>query len=149
MNSKNKKKRNTEYIDLIKTTEKVLGYARTATERIMQSQSGDKAFEKSGSIGHYADLTKKVINHSRRPYAASRRCSSHARAANQGYRYRILPDKLVPAFLRRYRNTDSLLRPIKSNHYACRHVHDRGRDHHCFMVDDFKKTLCNISDRSP
>jgi IS5 family transposase len=66
MNAKNKKQRKAAYTDLIKTTEKVLGYARTACEQLIGASPADKALEMSRIIGHYAELTAKVVDQSRR-----------------------------------------------------------------------------------
>lgn len=66
LNAKNKKHRKTAYVDLIKTAEKVLGYARTAQEKLIGANSADKAFEISRFIGHYAELTARVIDQTRR-----------------------------------------------------------------------------------
>lgn len=66
MNAKNKKQRKKAYTDLIKTAEKVLGYARSALERLIGAVAGDKALERSGIIRHYADLTQQVIDQTRR-----------------------------------------------------------------------------------
>lgn len=66
MNAKNKKQRKAAYTDLIKTTEKVLGYARVACEQLIGDSPANKALEMSRTIGHYAELTAKVVNQSRR-----------------------------------------------------------------------------------
>jgi len=66
MNAKNKKQRKAAYIDLLKMAENVLGYARTALEKIRLSTPGEKSFALYESIEHYAGLMEKVIDQTRR-----------------------------------------------------------------------------------
>lgn len=66
LNAKNKKQRKTAYVDLLKVTNKVLGYARQAVETIKRTYIDPTAFPLFGSIEHYADLTEQVINQTKR-----------------------------------------------------------------------------------
>lgn len=66
MNAKNKKQRKAGYTDLLKVAEMVIGYARSAREKLIGAAPADKALEMSGIIRDYADLTEKVIDQTRR-----------------------------------------------------------------------------------
>ena len=66
LNAKNKKQRNAAYVDLLKVTGKVLGYARTAAESIKTSAVDPRAFPLFCDIEHYAGLTEKVIDQTQR-----------------------------------------------------------------------------------
>lgn len=66
MNAKNKRQRKAAYIDLIKITEKVLDYAHTAAQAIQNTAVDPTSFPLFADIEHYADLTKKVIDQTRR-----------------------------------------------------------------------------------
>ena len=66
MNAKNKKQRKAAYIDLIKVTDKVLDYAHTAAAAIKNNSIDPMSFPLFVDIEHYADLTEKVIDQTRR-----------------------------------------------------------------------------------
>ena len=66
MNAKNKKQRKAAYVDLLKITGKVLGYARTAIETIKKISIDPTAFPLFCDIEHYADLTEQVISQTKR-----------------------------------------------------------------------------------
>ena len=66
MNAKNEKKRKSEYVDLLKITGKVLGYARTAAEMIKNSVVVPSCVALLADIEHYAGLTGKVIDQTHR-----------------------------------------------------------------------------------
>ena len=66
MNAKNKKQRKTAYVDLLKITGNVLGYARTAVEVIKKSSIDPMAFVLFAEIEHYAELTEQVISQTQR-----------------------------------------------------------------------------------
>jgi IS5 family transposase len=66
MNAKNEKKRNAEYVDLLKITGKVLGYAGTAVGTFKKSAIAPSAFALIAEIEHYAQLTAKVIDQTHR-----------------------------------------------------------------------------------
>jgi IS5 family transposase len=66
MNAKNEKKRKSEYVDLLKITGKVLGYARTAAEMIKNSVVAPSCVALLADIEHYARLTEKVIDQTHR-----------------------------------------------------------------------------------
>ena len=66
MNAKNKKQRDAAYVDLLKVSGKVLGYARTAIETIKTSAIDPISFPLFFDIEHYADLTQKVISQTQR-----------------------------------------------------------------------------------
>jgi len=66
MNAKNKRQRKAAYIDLIKITDKVLDYAHTAAQEIKNNAVDPMSFPLFADVEHYADLTKKVIDQTRR-----------------------------------------------------------------------------------
>jgi IS5 family transposase len=66
MNAKNKKQRKTAYIDLLKVTDNVLDYAKTATEAIKKISIDPMLFPLFEDIEHYTDLTKQVVSQTRR-----------------------------------------------------------------------------------
>jgi IS5 family transposase len=66
MNAKNEKKRKSEYVDLLKITGKVLGYARTAAEIIKNSVVPPSCVALLADIEYYARLTEKVIDQTHR-----------------------------------------------------------------------------------
>jgi IS5 family transposase len=66
MNAKNKKQRRAAYVDLLKITDRVLGYAHTAVEVIKSNSIDPTMFPTFNDIQHYADLTKQVINQTQR-----------------------------------------------------------------------------------
>ncbi len=66
LNAKNKKQRKAAYVDLLKVTDKVLGYARQAVETIKRTYIDPTAFPLFSSIEHYADLTERVIDQTKR-----------------------------------------------------------------------------------
>jgi IS5 family transposase len=66
MNAKNEKKRKSEYVDLLKITGKVLGYARNAAEMIKNSVVAPSCVALLADIEHYARLTEKVIDQTHR-----------------------------------------------------------------------------------
>ena len=66
MNAKNKKQRKAAYVDLLKITSKVLGYARTAVETIKKNSIDPTTFPLFADIEHYADLTEQVISQAQR-----------------------------------------------------------------------------------
>jgi IS5 family transposase len=66
MNAKNEKKRKSEYVDLLKITGKVLGYARTAAEKIKNSVVPPSCVALLADIEHYARLSEKVIDQTHR-----------------------------------------------------------------------------------
>jgi len=66
MNAKNKKQRKAAYVDLLKITSKVLGYARTAVETIKKNSIDPTTFPLFANIEHYADLTEQVISQTQR-----------------------------------------------------------------------------------
>lgn len=67
MNAKRKNKRKAAYVDLLKTSRKVLGYARKAVDAIQFSPATDPlAIALCFQIDHYARLTLKVIDQTER-----------------------------------------------------------------------------------
>ena len=63
MNAKRKNKRKAAYVDLLKTSRKVLGYAQRAMDVINASPAVDSLAMALGfQIDHYAGLTRKVID---------------------------------------------------------------------------------------
>ena len=66
MNAKNKKQRKAAYVDLLKITAKVLGYAYTAVETIKKNSIDPTMFPLFTNIEHYADLTEQVISQTQR-----------------------------------------------------------------------------------
>ena len=66
MNAKNKKKRKSEYVDLLKITGKVLGYARNAAEMIKNSVVAPSCVALLADIEHYARLSENVIDQTHR-----------------------------------------------------------------------------------
>jgi IS5 family transposase len=66
MNAKNKKQRKAAYVDLLKITAKVLGYAHTAVETIKKNSIDPTMFPLFTDIEHYADLTEQVISQTQR-----------------------------------------------------------------------------------
>jgi len=66
MNAKNNKQRKAGYTDLLKVAEMVIGYARSAREKLIGAAPADPALEMSGIIKDYADLTGQVIDQTRR-----------------------------------------------------------------------------------
>jgi IS5 family transposase len=66
MNAKNKKQRKAAYADLLKMADNVLGYSRTALERIALSTIDPASFPTYESIKHYAGLLEKVIGQTKR-----------------------------------------------------------------------------------
>jgi IS5 family transposase len=66
MNAKNKKHRKAAYIDLLKVRDQVLGYARKAIETIEKTTLDPTSFPLYSDIVHYADLTERVIDQTRR-----------------------------------------------------------------------------------
>lgn len=66
MNAKNKKQRKAAYVDLLKVSDKVLGYARKTIETIKKTSIDPASFPLYSDIVHYADLTERVINQTKR-----------------------------------------------------------------------------------
>jgi IS5 family transposase len=66
MNAKNEKKRKSEYVDLLKITGKVLGYARSTVEMIKNTAVPPSCVALLADIEHYARLTEKVIDQTHR-----------------------------------------------------------------------------------
>ena len=66
MNAKNKRQRKAAYIDLIKIADKVLDYAQSAAKATKNNAVDPMSFQLFADIEHYADLTKKVIDQTRR-----------------------------------------------------------------------------------
>jgi IS5 family transposase len=66
MNAKGKKKRKAAYVDLLKITGKVLGYAHKAVETIKNSAVAPGAVALFAEINHYAGLAEKVIDQAHR-----------------------------------------------------------------------------------
>jgi IS5 family transposase len=64
MNAKGKKQRKQAYVDLLNITGKVLGYARTA--QMVVATRGQSGGVYSVQIDHYAGLTERVIDQTRR-----------------------------------------------------------------------------------
>lgn len=64
MNARGKKQRKAAYVDLLKITEKVLGYARTAQMVVAMRSQSDCVY--SVQIDHYAGLAERVIDQTRR-----------------------------------------------------------------------------------
>ena len=62
MNAKSKKQRKAAYVDLLKITDKVLGYAHTAAAAVKKSSIDPMSFPLFADIEHYADLTAQVIS---------------------------------------------------------------------------------------
>jgi len=66
MNAKGKKQRNAAYVDLLKITEKVLGYARNTVKMIKLSVIAPSCVALLADIEHYAKLTEKIIDQTHR-----------------------------------------------------------------------------------
>lgn len=66
MNAKNKKQRKAAYADLLKMADNVLGYSRTALEKIEVSGVDPAFFPMYESIKHYSGLLEKVIGQTKR-----------------------------------------------------------------------------------
>lgn len=66
MNAKGKKQRKAGYVDLLKITEKVLGYARNTVRMIKLSVITPSCVAMLADIEHYAKLTEKVIDQTHR-----------------------------------------------------------------------------------
>jgi IS5 family transposase len=66
MNAKNKKQRKAAYVDLLKVSDQVLGYAHKAIEIIKKTSIDPTLFPFYSDIVHYADLTERVIDQTRR-----------------------------------------------------------------------------------
>lgn len=67
MNAKNDRQRKAAYIDLLKISEKVLGYARTALEALnSRPVAASQALAVFYDIAHYAKLTDRVIDQTER-----------------------------------------------------------------------------------
>ena len=66
MNAKGKKPRKAAYVDLLKITGKVRGYAHTAAQMIKKSALAPSAIALFAQINHYAELTEKVIDQTHR-----------------------------------------------------------------------------------
>jgi IS5 family transposase len=66
MNAKGKKQRKAAYVDLLKITGKVLGYAHKAAETIKNSAVAPGAVALFAEINHYAGLAEKVIDQAHR-----------------------------------------------------------------------------------
>ncbi len=66
MNAKNKTQRKAAYVDLLKITGKVLGYARTAVEAIKKNSIDPVSFPLFADIEHYAGLTEQVVSQTQR-----------------------------------------------------------------------------------
>jgi IS5 family transposase len=66
MNAKGKKQRKVAYVDLLKITGKVLGYAHKAAESIKNSVVAPGAVALYAEINHYARLAEKVIDQAHR-----------------------------------------------------------------------------------
>ena len=66
MNAKNKKQRKAAYVDLLKVSDKVLGYARKTIETIKKTSIDPASFPLYSDIVHYADLAERVINQTKR-----------------------------------------------------------------------------------
>lgn len=65
MNSKNKEQRKKAYIDLLKISNKVVGYSRTALKTLLNKRSL-MTVTLSDQIQNYAELTEQVINQTQR-----------------------------------------------------------------------------------
>jgi len=66
MNAKNKGQRKTAYVDLLKITDKVLGYARQAIATIKKTFIDPTMFPLFEDIKHYVDLTERVVSQTMR-----------------------------------------------------------------------------------
>jgi IS5 family transposase len=66
MNAKNEKQRKAEYVDLLKITGKVLGYARATVKTIKNSVVAPSCVALLADIEHSAQLTEKVIDQTHR-----------------------------------------------------------------------------------
>jgi IS5 family transposase len=66
MNAKGKKQRKAAYVDLLKITGKVLGYALKAAEAIKNSTVAPAAVALYAEINHYAQLAENVIDQAHR-----------------------------------------------------------------------------------
>ncbi len=66
MNAKGKKPRKVAYVDLLKITGKVRGYAHAAAQMIKKSALAPSAIALFAQINHYAELTEKVIDQTHR-----------------------------------------------------------------------------------
>jgi IS5 family transposase len=66
MNAKNKKQRKAAYVDLLKVSDQVFGYARKTIETIQKTSIDPTMFPLYSDIVHYANLTERVIDQTRR-----------------------------------------------------------------------------------
>jgi IS5 family transposase len=66
MNAKNTQQRKAAYVDLLKVSDAVLGYARQAIERIKKTYIDPTMFPLFDDIARYADLTERVICQTKR-----------------------------------------------------------------------------------
>jgi IS5 family transposase len=82
MNAKNEKQRKAAYVDLIKTGEKVLGYARQAMETVKKTHMDPTMFPLFGDIEHYAALTERVIRQTHRRVLLGQTVPAHEKVAS-------------------------------------------------------------------
>jgi len=66
VNAKNTRQRKAAYVDLLKVSDAVLGYARKAMERIKKTYVDPTTFPFFSDMDRYADLTERVIGQTRR-----------------------------------------------------------------------------------
>jgi IS5 family transposase len=66
MNAKNTQQRKAAYVDLLKVSDQVLGYARKAIETIKKTTIDPTSFPFYSDIVHYAGLTEQVIDQTKR-----------------------------------------------------------------------------------
>lgn len=66
MNAKNKKQRRAAYADLLKISDKVLGYCRVALTEIIVCTSNSMLFPLTESIENYSVLLKKIVDQTKR-----------------------------------------------------------------------------------
>jgi len=77
LNAKNRAQRKTAYADLLKVTGKALDYARKAVEMIKRTFVYPTAFPLFGDLGHYADLTERVISQTERRIMLGQSIAAH------------------------------------------------------------------------
>lgn len=82
MNAKNKKQRKVAYVDLLKVTDKVLGYARQAIETIKKTSVDPTMFPLFGDIEHYRDLTERVISQAKRRVLLNQTVPAHEKVVS-------------------------------------------------------------------
>jgi len=77
LNAKNRAQRKTAYADLLKVTGQVLGYAHKAVEMIKRTFVDPTAFALFDDLGHYADLTERVISQTERRIMLGQSVAAH------------------------------------------------------------------------